>query len=245
MTDTFKVGDKVKHSMFGEGKIAFGPFKDSSGNTDIYLMAQPGGTHFTASAQRLTVVAAFTVGDKAKGAVSGDTYDILAGPFPGYDGDWYATKADGAAVARSIRAANLRPLPADEPVKVGDRVRVLRASYASYAHGKTGVVLSTTKAWEGTTSSDVHTYEVRMDDNGGALYVAELEKISDAGTHTFRGTVYDLSAKYRDSDGDVWSFIGRKNDAGVPYVTMSGDPTNRDTIEDIHQTYGALTKIAA
>ncbi|MEU1074329.1 MULTISPECIES: phiSA1p31-related protein [unclassified Streptomyces] len=59
-----------------------------------------------------------------------------------------------------------------------------------------------------------------------------------------RGNAYDLMEAYRDTNGDVWSFTGRCDSAGVPRVTMSGNLGNTDTITEIEADWGPLRKVA-
>lgn len=59
--------------------------------------------------------------------------------------------------------------------------------------------------------------------------------------YTHDGVVYDMAAQYRDREGDVWSFTGRRNEIGEPYVTMLGNMGNlSDTIVSIANVYGPL-----
>jgi hypothetical protein len=66
-----------------------------------------------------------------------------------------------------------------------------------------------------------------------------------ADTYTVDGKTYDLSARYRDRDSDVWEFTGRRSPDGVPRVTSTGSPDNPDTITEIEADYGPLTKVVA
>ncbi|CAM5409537.1 putative protein OS=Streptomyces microflavus OX=1919 GN=Smic_80850 PE=4 SV=1 [Streptomyces microflavus] len=64
-----------------------------------------------------------------------------------------------------------------------------------------------------------------------------------AETFEYDGVTYDLNAKYRDRDGDVWSFTGKLSGSGVPRVTHTGYADNYDTIAEIADNYGPLTKV--
>ncbi|MFD5198838.1 phiSA1p31-related protein [Streptomyces sp. NPDC058375] len=64
-----------------------------------------------------------------------------------------------------------------------------------------------------------------------------------ADTFEYDGVTYDLNAKYKDRDGDVWSFTGRLSDDGIPRVTYTGYADNIDTIAEIADNYGPLTKV--
>lgn len=62
-----------------------------------------------------------------------------------------------------------------------------------------------------------------------------------ARSYTHDGVIYDMAAQYRDREGDVWSFTGRRNEVGEPYVTMLGNMGNlSDTIVSIANVYGPL-----
>lgn len=58
-----------------------------------------------------------------------------------------------------------------------------------------------------------------------------------------RGRVYRADRGYRDSDGAVWRFTGKRNPEGIPYMTMFGNPDNRDTLTDIARVCGLLVEV--
>ncbi|MYY03090.1 MULTISPECIES: phiSA1p31-related protein [unclassified Streptomyces] len=65
-----------------------------------------------------------------------------------------------------------------------------------------------------------------------------------ADTFEYGGVMYDLSAKYRDTEADVWSFTGRRDPEGIPYVTMyEGSNNTADTIVSVNRGWGPLTKV--
>ncbi|MFD6363483.1 phiSA1p31-related protein [Streptomyces roseolus] len=62
-------------------------------------------------------------------------------------------------------------------------------------------------------------------------------------TYTVDGITYDLDAKYRDREDEVWEFTGRTAQNGEPYVTFMGNVDNIDTISEIEESWGPLTKV--
>lgn len=67
---------------------------------------------------------------------------------------------------------------------------------------------------------------------------------TSADTYQYNGMTYDLTERYRDCEGDEWSFTGRRSAEGVPHVTMyEGSDNTADTIVSIARGYGPLTKV--
>ncbi|WP_326812128.1 phiSA1p31-related protein [Streptomyces scopuliridis] len=63
-------------------------------------------------------------------------------------------------------------------------------------------------------------------------------------TYEYDGVSYNLYATYRDREGDEWTFTGRRNENGVPYVTMyPGSDNTFDTIGSVVRLYAPLTKV--
>jgi hypothetical protein len=130
-TKTFNIGDKVDTAGSGRGVVAFGPYVPLYAGAQRYAVEFADGRHagkvgiFNAST--LTAVPAFAIGDKVRHAHTGDAVStIVGGPFKYRFDDhtwWVLEDADGA---HESSAENLLTLaPADEPIKVGDRVRVV------------------------------------------------------------------------------------------------------------------------
>ncbi|WP_406324054.1 phiSA1p31-related protein [Streptomyces niveus] len=71
---------------------------------------------------------------------------------------------------------------------------------------------------------------------------ADAEASTD--TYEYDGVTYDLSARYRDCEGDEWTFTGQRNIVGHPCVTMyEGSDNTADTIVSIARGYGPLTEV--
>jgi hypothetical protein len=235
---TFKVGDKVRHAWFDTVEVAYGPYTDMRGHTRYMVRVASGGEQPT-SPEMMTALPAFAVGDKAKMDGEREPVEILAGPYKNRYITWYTVKAEvGDTTAAED---NLTALPAPSLVPVGTRVRVDRAKHAEDQHGKIGVVTSNTEDFR-TSVGDPHVYEVRV--ASGTFYVAELTPVdepTDWSTFEYEGVTYDVTARYRDRDNDVWEFTGERHADGSPKVYFHG--SGYDDLGDVVEAYGPLTKI--
>ncbi|MFD9442126.1 phiSA1p31-related protein [Streptomyces sp. NPDC060001] len=245
MTTTFEVGAKVEHRTFGAGEVAFGPFEHSTGQNH-YLIKQEGGKHALVVAEALSLSAKFKVGDKV--SQYGSTYTIHAGPFRG-NAEWYAVEAsDGKILHSTERALTLVIEPAkNEPVKVGDRVRVVKDDSMVRVGefvGKIGIVQRL------NSRSSRLPYDVKFDVGQGARHeswnVAEVEKLDDPTTVTHDGITYDLTARYKDRDGDTWAL--RRDPDDESQVQMQMTPVvsgawSGYTLGGVVRSYGPLRKI--
>ncbi|MEU0860644.1 phiSA1p31-related protein [Streptomyces griseofuscus] len=243
MTETFEVGQRVKHqNRTAEHEVSYGPFTSPLGfvwyvirNTDTLREDTARGSDLSA----IPEPPKFAVGDKVTSF--GDPYTILAGPFRGCT-EWYVVEdADGKAL--SATEDDLVAVTVPDPIKVGDRVRIVRATCATSTHGREGVITSTSETWR-EEQGDTHPYIVRLADDD-TVHVAEVERIDStpADTYEHDGVTYDLSARYRDRDGDVWKFerIGDDvyGDFGVgAYPTEGGW-----TLASAARHYGPLTRV--
>ncbi|WP_405620294.1 phiSA1p31-related protein [Streptomyces sp. NBC_00076] len=241
MAATFKVGDKVEHRTFGAGEVAFGPFEHHT-DAESYLMKEAGSErHALVLGEALSPAAKFKVGDKVTGSHSGNEYTIEAGPFFSPN-EWYATKSTAGYVT-SNRASVLHIVEAeaaDEPVKVGDVVRILedKAFSANVRRGD----LFEVKRLAGYAG------RIKVDAAPGAHMAQwtfrpeDFEKVSADMVHVHDGKVYDLTASYRDRDGDVWHFARfgsevRANIGSKPESQWDGDSFR------IAAGYGPLTRV--
>jgi hypothetical protein len=252
VTETFEVGQKVHHRRYGDGVITYGPYTSTFGD-DSYLVRRESGTETTWFGRFMTAIPEppkFAVGDEVTLTTcrDGARYTVEYGPFD--DRDVYVVRrvdepADPDDVRTFTALASVMRKAKAPAVKVGDRVRVVWDSdgYRSGQYvGKTGVVVS--------IDSDAElVYKVRFGDGtgdhgdaNGHWFCAEVERVADEDAYEYDGVVYDLSAKYTDGT-DVWEFTGRKSPAGVPRVTCFGNLHNIDTIEEIADLYGPLTRV--
>ncbi|MET9126933.1 phiSA1p31-related protein [Streptomyces sp. NPDC004528] len=245
MEATFKVGDKVEHRSWGAGEIAFGPYL-RDGSTDNYLMKTESGDHYLTGAEAMTMTAKFKVGDTANGALTGRSLKILAGPFTGRMGvAWYAVEYPeghaGKENERNLLAPEPVPFSDAGPVKVGDVIRILKDG-AFHADVKRGDLFE-------VKSLVSYLDRVRVDAAPGArmsqwnFRPEDYVKVPADEAAVHDGVVYDLTAKYRDKDRDVWT-LARFDDVvrgGLGHI-----PTSRysgDSLEFIVNEYGPLTRV--
>jgi hypothetical protein len=130
-----------------------------------------------------------------------------------------------------------------EPIKVGDRVRVVaddpEIRTGEYV-GKVGLV-----ATIGNRVRRELVYRISFPD-GDYWWVADVERVTDENTYTHDGVTYDLSAKYRDKDGDEWTFTDRGfGPDGTPNGAMNGYAGGNYsyTLGYAAQKYGPLARI--
>lgn len=201
----YKVGDKVKHVIRGTMEITHGPF----GEPTSYVARDDSGMEKAVVARNLTALpAAYTVGDRVRYGASVVT--IMAGPFLSASRSdtefWVVELASGGHA--TPRTTALTPLPAAEPVKVGDTVRVVEDDLGIRSGEFVGLVGTVA---ETGASYDMSQTKVRFGDGtgrhgdkaNGHWWCRKVEKVD---AHIHDGVAYDLSAKYRDRDGDVWRF---------------------------------------
>jgi hypothetical protein len=235
---TFKVGDKVEILGARKGEVKYGPATSTFGTHTVYIVADETLGHDRAyKASDLTALPTFAVGDKAKMDGEREPVEILAGPYKNRYITWYTVKAE---VGETTAAEdNLTALPALVPV--GTRVRVARATYAARRVGQVGTVDSNREDAMIGYPKVAHPYLVSFPD-GQDIYAAEVTPVDEsADTYTYEGITYDLSAKYRDKDGDVWEFTGEHHADGSPKVYFHG--SGYDDLGDVVEAYGPLTKI--
>ncbi|MFI9123828.1 hypothetical protein ACIGW0_31305 [Streptomyces bikiniensis] len=112
----------------------------------------------------------------------------------------FPTVEDTRTFARGLLAlcdeADGGEVPKAQEVKVGDRVRVIRAEYAECTHGSTGEV--TTVDAPNTYGGVAHPYRVRLDNtHRNHVYAAEVESISEeAEEPSGRRIPYDRDQTY-------------------------------------------------
>lgn len=241
----FNVGDEVALST-NRGAVAvveYGPFD----GRDVYvvkLVDEPTDGNprtFTARASVMKPVAKFNVGDVVRSGSHDADGKIVAGPFATRFGTrfYVIEREDGSH--EHPREAILTKVE-EEPIRVGERVRILRAKWAEEFHGKTGVVTSTSEMWR-QDRGDTHPYMVELDDTGGEIHAAELERVEDVNTYVHAGITYYLSAKYRDKDGDYWRFARVAGEVRGGFGSAE-DPTEESrTLSYIVERWGPLTRV--
>lgn len=206
MTETFKVGDEVIITLRGSrATVEYGPFDDR----DVYvvkLVDQPMDPDdvrtFTALASVMKPASKFAVGDKVTHPDQGSG-EVVFGPFVGaYDPEVFLV-AFGDGRTWMITPDRLTP-NAPEPIKVGDRVRVTDDNRdGTKFGGRIGVVQR--------LNGGSLPYYVRFGDgrgfhgaDNGYWNCRAVERVEDG--YEYDGVSYDLTAKYRDREGDIWRF---------------------------------------
>ncbi|MFD0276195.1 phiSA1p31-related protein [Kitasatospora sp. NPDC127111] len=239
----FKVGDKVNHCSYGAGVVRFGPFAPvATDEACRYLVELEShhGRHGMFDRDSLTARPAFEIG--AAVVVDGERCTVAAGPFRDrYESSrpWYVVEnPDGSHETSAVRY--MTPAPADEPVKIGDRVRVVEAAYAEELIGHVGRVTAIDGSWT-PRGGELHPFTVEFPD-GGRISARRVERVDEAPeTYIYRYTTYDLTASYRDRDGDVWHFTGLADAAGCPKVSLTRG-TGRP-LSEIIDNFGPLTRV--
>jgi hypothetical protein len=246
----FEVGQKVTHSIRGSVEIAYGPYTNTVGSA-CYVMRLEGGREVSVQADTLSAIPEppkFAVGDKvtSDGSLRGKEGVLVAGPFVSrFQGDHFWV-ADVNGLHYTPKEDDLRQLPEPAPIKVGDRVRVVKDAdgiRSGWYVGLVGVV-------ERIDSTGQLPYLVRFGDGSGRhgdkpngrWYCESVERVEDENTYTHDGVTYDLTARYRDNDGDVWKF--KRIDG-----TVRGNYTDRpvehwdSTLTSVADSYGPLTRV--
>ncbi|MEU1254816.1 phiSA1p31-related protein [Streptomyces chartreusis] len=253
MTETFRVGQTVRHQVRGDVEVAYGPYTNTFDATR-YIIRLEDGRETHASPDVLSVIPEtpkFTVGDVVTLATrAGMKATVEYGPFD--DRDVYVVKlVDEPTDADDIRTFTamghvMTKVPEPEPVQVGDRVRVVYAEWGDEAHGKLATVESVTDGWTPRHTGELHPYKLRVDGLSGRYWARDVERVEDGNTFTHDGVIYDLTARYRDRDGDEWTFsAGGQGSDGTPNGAMNGY-AGRDhsyTLGYAAQNYGPLTRV--
>ncbi|PKA37926.1 phiSA1p31-related protein [Streptomyces sp. SM8] len=250
----FKVGDKVT-ALGRAGEIVYGPAESLFGA--IMYGVKIDGRDKTFPEDDLVARAEFEIDDRVTVLHTDGVHSIAAGPFRGLHGDnfyVYAEEADeGEDATHSVAYVSaLRPAANPEPptdIKVGDRVRVLRAKWGEEQHGKVGTVLSVTETFRADVD-DPHVYLVELDDRS-TLYAAEVEPVPATvpAIVTYDGVEYDLTAEYRDDEGDIWKFAeDQTEEGGNARMHSRGQFSERfssatDPLCDVVDAWGPLTAI--
>ncbi|MFD3952218.1 phiSA1p31-related protein [Streptomyces albidoflavus] len=244
---TFKVGDKVRVLAGGRGVITYGPVNSTFDTYKMFVVKQDGDGERAFKASDLATLDRFEIGDRVKVEWADDIRTVVVGPFHAGAGDhFYVLKdEDGehdTAYSDALTLADPEPIT---NIKVGDRVRVLRAKWGEEQHGKVGTVLSTTETFCADVD-DPHVYLVELDDRS-TLYAAEAEPVPT--TVIYEGIEYDPTAEYRDNEGDFWKLVeGQTEEGGNARLHYRGKfsglyAAGTDALSYVVNTYGPLTAI--
>ncbi|MER6485707.1 phiSA1p31-related protein [Streptomyces virginiae] len=251
---TFKVGDEVTLSTRrgARASVEYGPYGDDN---RVYLVKMLEGEYvgdvFSALAYVMKAVpTVFAVGDKVR-ASSGRDFKVVAGPFDGPHCVWYALEDSRGKVWHHPNGTDPLTLverataEAPRAVQVGDRVRVTEADDDEPKFvGRFGVVKSLDP---GSVLPFLVSFGdgkgLHGDDNG--RWWCRSVELAPANMHEHDGVTYDLSAQYRDRDGDVWRFARMSDDTvrGNCHVTDIPVREEHDSLAYAVATYGPLTKV--
>lgn len=140
---TFNVGDKVTHTVCGEGEIVYGQHL-VYGNDDTYLVKLASGDSRQLHGCNLTLRHAFAVGDRVTHRVYGNG-GVVFGPYKGAATDQLRALVrfdNTPGRAHELWVHDLTLCTA-EP-KVGDRVRITGTTmYGDLPYGTVGVLMET------------------------------------------------------------------------------------------------------
>ncbi|PPS86451.1 phiSA1p31-related protein [Streptomyces sp. MH60] len=249
MTERFEVGQKVRHDGRGEVEIAYGPFTNTFGATRYVIRLGDGRETYTGpdSISAIPAPPAFAVGDEVKYEYGGGG-KLVAGPFKSEHHDepiWVVEKPNGTHMTPTQNSLTRVEAPS---VKVGDRVRVVEddPTYRTGEYvGKVGVLTADYSSNE----YDHAPYVVQFGDgtgshgtSNGKWCVKAVEPITDEDTYEYNGVVYDLTATYRDREGDS---LRIKLVNGVPRVAWFDNTPDEydDTLSEALAQYGPLTRV--
>jgi hypothetical protein len=244
VTETFEVGQKVRHDAHGDVEVTYGPFHDTFGRTR-YVVRLASGTETTLTEGTLDAIPeppAFAVGDKVTTALYGSG-TLVAGPYEGRycDGRWVVELTNGKHV---FPASEALTKVVEQPIKVGDRVRV--TDDGGGAHRFTGRVGTVKKLHP---ESYALRYLVEFGDGqghhgdlNGRWNCKAVERVEAENTHTYNGVTYDLSAKYKDRDGDVWQFARFGDEVRGTYTNRPVEEHD-ETLSGVVRSYGPLTRV--
>ncbi|WP_328967929.1 phiSA1p31-related protein [Streptomyces sp. NBC_00239] len=247
----FKVGDEVRFAG-ARGVVDQGAYESTGLRTTAYVVLMSDGPDegrtLVAKASELTP-AAFSNGDRVRD--DSTEYTVEAGPFMGHS-EWYAVKAEDGKVFSSAGVLLTLVEHATETVKVGDRVRVVKDDPCLRTGefvGLVGTVESTTGA-AGTPRYLVRFGSAGHGSRNGEWYCAEVEPVDEpqADTYEYNGVTYDLTARYRDADGDYWSFVRVGDTVRGMYSCFDRDASgavdeHSTTLRDAVYRYGPLTRV--
>lgn len=251
MSDIFEVGQKVRYRG-EEVTITYGPYMSALGSTR-YLVKDNDGAEMPArdiEIEAIPTPPAFAVGDEvtyAYGSVGGK---LVAGPFTSeYHDDpiWVVEKPNGTHMTPTQSSLTKVEAPA---VKIGDRVRIVKDSPGLRSGEYVGFVGVLERFDEGSELA----YLVRFGDgsgfhgdkDNGRWWCASVEPVTDEDTYEYDGVIYDLTAKYRDRDGDVWKFnSATRGEDDTPAGSMNGYAGDdySYTLGYAAKNYGPLTRV--
>jgi hypothetical protein len=248
VTETFEVGQKVRHDAHGDAEVTYGPFHDTFGRTR-YVVRLASGTETPLVVGTLSAIPeppAFAIGDKVVTA-AGIRGVVDAGPFKTRyaSGGVFWVVADEAGTHVTPFESSLTKV-VEQPIKVGDRVRVTDDDGGG--RNRFNGLIGTVKELRGEGHS--LPYLVEFGDGrghhgalNGRWHCGAVERVTDEDTHAHNGVTYDLSAKYRDRDGDVWRFQRMSDGAVHGRWTAGPIEVHHSTLAEVADECGPLTRV--
>ncbi|WP_406324060.1 phiSA1p31-related protein [Streptomyces niveus] len=205
----FKVGDRVRVLSGGDGVVTYGPVNSTFDSYTMFVVKQDGDEERAFKVSDLEPFPVLTVGDRARLTYADVTVTVKAGPFQSWaSGDefWIVEYPDGRHATPVT--SSLTPLPAADPVKVGDTVRVVVDDPNIYEGAFVGLVgtVEDTESYRGQDRAKVRFGDGTGDHGDKANGYWWCDKVEKVNVHVHNGVTYDLTAKYHDKDGDVWRF---------------------------------------
>ncbi|MEV0444044.1 phiSA1p31-related protein [Streptomyces spectabilis] len=262
----FAVGDKVTLSTRRGAKatVEYGPI-DGGDSYLVKLVDKPidgDPQTFTALAAVMRPMPAVSVGDRARivRAAHMEHMHGRTGTVTSVSESWRSYRDDTHPyVVRleegdSIYVAELErvdgAVPADEAVKVGDVVRILEdgAFHADVKRGDLFVVQGTFRdTWDDEDGIKVNAQPgARLEH--WTFRPQDFEKVSPDEVEVHDGVVYDLTARYRDNDGDYWTFLRVDGNVRGAYGARDVDRSDyvtgySDTLAYAVKNYGPLKRV--
>ena len=249
MTETFEVGQKARHQSRGDVEVTYGPFENVIGGRR-YVVRVADGREVMVTPDVLTSIPEtpkFTVGDVVSLATrAGAKATVEYGPFD--NRDVYVVKlVDEPADADDIRTFTAMAhvmTKASAPIKVGDRVRVVKGDDSPRFVGEVGVLKQ-------NDERDHLPYLVEFGDGrgyhgdpNGQWWCREVERVEDENTVTYSGVTYELGVRYRDRDGDYWSLRRNpelRDEIQAQMAPVDDDEWDHYTLSTLVALYSPLT----
>ncbi|WDM16710.1 phiSA1p31-related protein [Streptomyces lavenduligriseus] len=245
MTERFEVGQKVKHNVRGDAEVTYGPYTNTFGRVH-YVIRLASGRELDATADQLSAIPEppkFSVGDKVLHRSFGSGV-VAFGPFKHINGpDHYLMEDDDGDHILSSSDALTAAEP--EPIKVGDRVRIVKDD-PTYRTGDFVGVVGILRGIEDDGRTMPYRVELPADAPetlSGRWWCAAVERVATEEVYEHDGVAYDLSAKYQDKDGDPLTI---KIVDGVARAAWFGvEPSyDSDSLAYVVRNYGPLTRVS-
>ncbi|MET7939673.1 phiSA1p31-related protein [Streptomyces sp. NPDC005302] len=248
MSETFEVGQQVRIGDHADGEITYGPFPSTHGTFTGYVVRTDAGERLQRGNDLVAIPEPpkFSVGDRVTSTIGSNPEGLLvAGPFVSTfsGGNFWVVERDGKHTAPPEEG--LTKVVKPEPIKAGDKVRVTDddGGGRNRFNGREGVVIS-------VAAHSSLPYLVKFGDGegyhgdvNGTWHCGGVERIEPADTFKHAGITYDLTAKYTDRDGDVWT-LARFGDKVVTGATHGETPDADSTsLEFIVGRWGPLTRV--